>query len=377
MSEMLRICGALAEATLANEPTWLASVIRVEGSAYRRPGARMLFGRDGLLAGSVSGGCVDRDVVRTGAWCCQRGPVVRSYDASADENEPGARAGCGGKLQVLIEPVSESLTEVLRVAGEQLELERRVALATIVTARSPGPRVAQRLLCTSAGAFGELSQSSSSSTLGAALSTALGSERARAESFAYGSCEALLEVIDPAPHCFIFGSGEDAVPVAHLARMLDWRVTVCARRKQFSVGNRFAALASVKIDSLRACVEALDRCARPIAIVMGHDYEHDRSVLSALLGSRARYVGVLGPARRTQRMPHELGALGAGASSRPDRVYGPAGLHLGAETSSEIALSMIAEAQAVLAGGDAGFLRDRPVGIHESRTPRPLSAREP
>jgi len=258
------------------------------------------------------------------------------------------------------------------VAGEQLERERRVALATVVVSGSPGPSVAERLLCTSEVSFGRLSSDCSPTSLGAALSKALSSERPRAESFDYGASQALLEVIDPAPHCFLFGGGEDAVPVAQFARLLDWRVTICSEHKRFSLGDRFATLASLKIESLPACVASLNACARPIAIVMSHDYDTDRRALSALLGSRARYVGVLGPARRTQRMLHEIGALDGEAKEPLACVYGPAGLHLGAETSAEIALSMIAEAQAVLAGADAGFLRARKLGIHETRVAQPL-----
>jgi xanthine dehydrogenase accessory factor len=376
MSEFLQICRALSEAASAGDPSWLASVVRVDGSAYRRPGAHLLFGQDGRLAGGLSGGCVERDVMRSGAWSCQRGAVVRHYDAREGEGEGGAgsRTGCGGALDVLLEPVTAKLARLFGVAAERLEAEQRVALATIVTSKSAGLSPAERLLHDGAEFIGDLAQTSAGPTLRAALSEALGAERSGADYADCGSFEVMLEVIEPPPHCFIFGSGLDAVPVAQFARLLDWRVTICGVSKRFDIGDRFASLARVQVAPLDACVDELNRCARPLAIVMGHDYEQDRSALASLLGSRARYVGVLGPARRTQRMLREIAELAGASNARAGRVHGPAGLHLGGETASEIALSMIAEAQAVLAGADGCSLRERRLGIHESPSPQRLRA---
>lgn len=373
MSELIRIGRALGAVLRAGEPCWLASLIGIEGSAYRRPGARLLFGRDGALAGAISGGCVDRDVVRTGAWACRRGAIVRRFDERADELEAGSRTGCGGKLQVLIEPVSPALAEHLTTAAEELELERRTALGTVVASRGAEPALGSRALCTKStrlvGAF------ASSPALEAALAAALDSEPARVERMVRPTFEALLEIMDPAPHCFVFGTGEDVVPIAQLAGLLDWGVTVCAPGRRFSVADRFAGLAELKVDTLEACVEQLAQKARPLAIVMSHDYEQDRRTLSALLGSKALYVGMLGPARRTERMLSELGSLPEAARARLGRVHGPAGLHLGGDGAAAIALSIVAEAQAVLCGAEAGFLRDRALGIHECAAPPKLQRR--
>ncbi len=375
MSELSSICRALREATGAGEPTWLATVVGVEGSAYRRPGARLLFGRDGVLAGSLSAGCIDRDVVRSGAWSSEDGPVLRSYDASTDDSQPGSRSGCGGKLRVLIEPVSAELARLFEIMGQQLELERRIALATVVSGRAAGPRLGERLLQTRDGVHGELSGSGAAAAVQRALQAVLAAEGPRVESFDQRACEALLETVEPAPHCFVFGAGEDAVPLVRFARLLEWRVTVCAPSRRFSVGDRFAGLAELKVDPLAACIAALNRCGRPLAFVMAHDYERDREALAALLGSGARYVGVLGPARRTAQMLAEIAERTPVAKTALAPVHGPAGLHLGSETAPEIALSMIAEAQACLAGADARSLRDRKLGIHERQSRPWLDAR--
>jgi xanthine/CO dehydrogenase XdhC/CoxF family maturation factor len=177
-------------------------------------------------------------------------------------------------------------------------------------------------------------------------------------------------VIDPDPHCFIFGTGEDAVPVARFARQLDWKVTICAEGSQFSTRDRFVGLANLRIGTLSQCVADLDRAARPLALVMRHDYERDRAALAALLSSKVPYIGLLGPARRSQRMLREICAHDGPSKDRLDCVYGPVGLHLGAETPAEIALSIVSEAQAVLARAGGGFLRERRLGIHQ--TSRPL-----
>jgi xanthine dehydrogenase accessory factor len=162
-----------------------------------------------------------------------------------------------------------------------------------------------------------------------------------------GDIEVLVEAVLPPPRLFVLGTGHDAVPVATLAKNLGWDVVVCARQAKFSLRDRFATADEVLVGTDAEIAQRIDESDRALAIVMSHDYERDRDVLGTLLDSRVRYIGMLGPSARTNRMLDELGRA-------PDaRVHAPVGLELGAETPQEIALAIVAEAQAEIAHASA------------------------
>ena len=180
-----------------------------------------------------------------------------------------------------------------------------------------------------------------------------------------GQLEVLFEVIEPPPHLFIFGGEHDALPVARLARSLDWTVTVCEPHARVGSRTRLAGVAAYAAGTPAELAAAVKHAARPLALIMSHRYEFDRDVLKELLSIRTLYLGLLGPSRRAQRMLAELQAAGVpiDAAAR-QRVHAPVGLDLGAETPAEIALSAIAEAQAHLAQATGQRLRERPGAIH-------------
>lgn len=366
MSEIAAICRAWLAATRASEPTWLATIARVEGSSYRRPGARLLFSRDAVLAGALSGGCLERELVRMGPWLARQGPVSQAVDSRFDEDGPRRGSGCHGKLDVLIEPLTAVADAGLAVLGRELAAERRVALATMIQSELAQVPLGARVVRTEHALVSQVREDSLTRALDGALLATFGERGACTKYVRTQRGTALVELLEPPPHLFVFGSGVDVVPVARAAALLDWNVTVCARPGQLGVRERFIELARLSEQPIATNVAALSRCARPLAVVMSHDYEQDRSVLAALLECDVPYVGVLGPARRTERMLDEIAAdRGPIAPARRACVFGPAGLALGAETSAEIALSIVAEAQATLAGAARSPLRERGGEIHE------------
>lgn len=176
-----------------------------------------------------------------------------------------------------------------------------------------------------------------------------------------GEIEALVERVVPPPHLFVFGAGHDVTPLVGLARQLGWSVSVWDALPRVSTRERLSAAHNYLVGPVEDAVARLDRCERAAAVVMGHHLEQDRSALDALLTSRARYIGVLGPRRRSEQLLSECGRLGDCALAR---VYAPVGLSLGAETPAEIALAIVAEAQAVLSESGARALRSEPGAIH-------------
>lgn len=313
MREIAEIASRLRN--LGPQPAWLATVVAIQGSAYRRPGARLLFSRDGKLAGGISGGCLEREVMRTGEWLAQRGPVLRIFDGSRDEDGHGAaRSGCNGLVEVLIQEVTPAVSETLQRAAGELAQQRSVALTTLL----PSGRI-------------------------------------------------FVEQLQPAPHLSVFGIGDDVVPVARLATQVGFDVTVRAAHGGFGARARFSGVAPLELRPVAD--HSLAHYARLFAVVMTHDYEQDRATLAALLRSQARYIGMLGPARRTQRMLNEIQAREACPLERLACVHGPAGLHLGGEGPDAIALAIVAEAQTVLHGKQGGFLRAQKAAIHDQEQP--------
>ncbi|HEY4159147.1 MAG TPA: XdhC family protein, partial [Polyangiaceae bacterium] len=331
----------------------------VDGSAYRRPDARMLFTTGRVLTGSISNGCLEANVVRSGPWLASRGPKVRRYEAASDDERPTG-SGCGGTIDVLIEQdcgvePADPVTFIEHCLAE----ERRGVMATVYRSTLSSSAVGARLCW-------ELGQAPSSTIKNPAVEAVLlrvaeellRGPRVSSRNVAVGeSVDALLEVIEPPPHLFIFGTGADVLPVLEFATSIGWNTTVCANKHRPTTGDRFARHTRLLLGEAKACVDALDRCLHPLALVMSHDFQADTRALSALLGSRSEYIGVLGPARRLERLLDELPALPP--FNRLAAVHGPAGLDLGAETPAEIALSIVSEAQAALRRTDAESLRDR------------------
>jgi xanthine dehydrogenase accessory factor len=352
----------------------LATVVRVVGSSYRRIGARMLIAGDRWVSGSVSGGCLEGDVVRKAWWCTRGGlPALLSYDSTDDELGWGIGLGCNGLVDLLLQPCllgqpddpladARPILDPLAFLDRCLVSEKPAALATVFRSADGGIAVGAQLQI---GPDGDVRASvgdpALAATLGARARAALRS--GQPEVVAVGGVEALVEPILPPPHLYLFGAGPDAVPLASLASGLGWTVTVCDAGGRARTLKRFPGADQVLLGS------AADDLAAGIgqdgqagfAVVMAHHYERDRQTLGALLRSRVRYIGVLGPRRRTQRMLADL-------KLAPDaRLHAPIGLDIGSETPAEIALAISAEIQAILAGAAAGHLRDRAGSIHGRR----------
>jgi xanthine/CO dehydrogenase XdhC/CoxF family maturation factor len=168
----------------------------------------------------------------------------------------------------------------------------------------------------------------------------------------------------------VCGAGNDAIPVVRLAAMAGWLVTVVDHRPSFASAERFPDAERVlRLDSSQpegALASAVRLDTFAAAVVMGHAAAHDRARLHELLaGTTMRYIGVLGPRRRTLELLD--GAPGVSRGAIPSNVYAPVGLDIGAETPDEIALAIVAECAAALAGRPPRSLRDRSGPIHEER----------
>jgi xanthine/CO dehydrogenase XdhC/CoxF family maturation factor len=312
---------------------------------------------------------LEAEIIKRGPWLTRRGPVVKVYDSSIEEDEPAGH-GCGGKVSILIEPVTLLVEDCfVRVADELMD-ERRVALITVSeSSRSSLP--IGTYLCGAEQRERDLSPSLSGAAqrLGQQLlnqaDCILTEGNHRPSNVQLEDVKALVQVVQPAPHLFIFGAGEDAVPVAQFAKLLGWSVSICTRPGRNSTRDRFLGKARLLEMSAAEAAAIAERCSRPLALVMAHDFEIDKHNLGVLLESNVSYIGVLGPSQRTERMLAELRGDGQHISTADlQRLHGPAGLRLGGETPAEIALSILAEAQALIARTEVVPLRECVEAIH-------------
>jgi xanthine/CO dehydrogenase XdhC/CoxF family maturation factor len=380
MSELRAILVAARALRCAEEPLLLATVVRVRGSSYRRPGARVLVAGARCVAGTISGGCLERDVVAKGAWRTrERRAVTVMYDGTSDD-EVRVGSGCDGVVELLVERLDGDAWGPLDAMAKCLNEERIGAAVTVIrSTRRLVPVGARLALDTDDRVVSTVEDDALRAEMAVHARAALASGRGSVCSSFERDVDWMIEPILPAPHLFVIGSGYDAVPVVALAKSTGWSVTVYDGEASFATAERFSSAdrrlvgRNVRPEALTAVIDA---CARPVGVIMSHAYEADRDALAALLASRARYIGVLGPRRRTERMLAELARSGVALTDeRLRRLHSPVGLHLGAETPEEIALAIVAEVQAALTGTHGGRLRERRGPIHAAHEGARPSAR--
>jgi xanthine dehydrogenase accessory factor len=324
-------------------PTALATVVRAEGSAYRREGAKLLVPADELAAspGMISGGCLEEDVREQARRALAEGrPRLLTYDMRAgDDGLWGLNLGCNGLVELLLEPVDG---EFWRAVAREWQAGRPVAAVAVV---SDGPLLGRRWLLLTDGSFGGQGPGDSAPGDSALADPALAAARAALEAGRSRRVEQdglalFIEVILPPPVLWVAGAGPDVPPLVEAAARAGWRVRVVDRRKWYLDPARFPladGLFAYEPDELAAQVGA-----GGYALVMHHRFEFDREYLQALLRTPVRYLGVLGPRRRTEQL------LEGGPF--PACVRSPVGLDLGGEGPAAVALSIVAELQAVRHG---------------------------
>lgn len=351
----------------SNRDAVLATVVHVKGSAYRRPGARMLILPDGRRIGSVSGGCLEGDVAKKAWWFTEGRPAVRVYDTSSEEDavwEFGL--GCSGVIQVLLERLeTESAREAMELLDSCRACRKPAVMATVIRVREgSAARVGDHLFFPATAACDDLRPH--------ALA-ALHERRSRLVHL--DDSEVFVEYIGPPPALVIFGAGHDAIPVARIAKELGWHVTVADGRPAYARVERFPLADRVVLTDSGNPLAGIEIDRETCVVLMTHNYPGDGKLLQGILPARPRYLGLLGPKRRTERLFEEIGV-----SPGADHVHAPVGLDIGAETPEAIALSIVSEIQAVLAGRSGMKLRSRRVPIHapahETGEPRITAAPE-
>ncbi|EMA47595.1 xanthine and Co dehydrogenase maturation factor [Halococcus morrhuae DSM 1307] len=344
----------------------LATIIDVEGSAYRRPGAKMLIEDDGG-AGSLTAGCLEDEVRGLANDVLDAGqPRIETYDLMGDEDVWGLGMGCNGIITVLLEPLAASH----RPAVERVEHGTDCATLTVVGGDRP---IGERAIYDPDDGFaGDLP-----TWLVADLAdrTAALFDAGRSETLSIdtdeGSVELFVDTIEAPPELVVLGSGPDVTPVVELATRVGFRVAVVAFRGALSEAD-FPAADTVHTTSPPKLRKTVDLDADTHVVVMTHNFIDDRLALGELLETPVPYIGLMGPRDRFEEMRDELAAESVSITDTDtDRIYTPIGLDLGGDAPSTIAYSIVAELLAVANDRTPHHLAERAGPIHERRAVEP------
>ena len=376
MSDLRKLAKVYEDWKTNSKPCALATVIKVEGSAYRRPGARMLINSNGESVGSISGGCLEADVVlQSQEFVIGEGKSLRLIynDATAEDVTFGVGAGCDGVVHVAIEPLyANDLLNPLERFTECVSLNTAGLLYTVIGFEElkDKARIRRAFVSSESSRFNDACEPTLRQMIESDASVLLNSEAARVPVTKTFVCQettfdCLVEKFDAKKRLFVFGAGQDAAPVVSLAANLGWLVTVIDHRRHFLVDERFVDAEGIVGLGIDDSLGDLPIDANSFALVMSHNLPSDQANLKKLLNAQCCYIGVLGPRRRTIKMLDDLRFQGMLISeARLAALRYPVGLDLGAETPEEIALSIMSEIEAVRKGHTGLPLRDQDGPIH-------------
>jgi len=346
VKEIARILDLWSSVLAAGEEAVLVTVVKTQGSSYRLPGARLLLTKHGQRVGAISGGCLEDDVVKKAWWLTEKGPIVRRYDTTPDNeiSTSGYGLGCNGIVHVLMERLTPGNAAILDLIREVRACRQPAAVAHIL---QPAAEVGQR----------ENLPADVESEVRAALAS--GASRL----VRCGEREVFIETLIPAVRLLVFGAGDDAIPLTDLAKHLGWQVAVFDGRSHYARREKFPSADEVVVRIAGAPTPAVDPWT--VAVLMSHSYSQDLEALRELAGLPLRYLGILGPSKRTTQLLEDAGLDRAHTTAK---LHGPMGLDIGADGPEQVALAVVAEIQARVNGREGGTLNVHDGSIHARET---------
>jgi xanthine dehydrogenase accessory factor len=355
MKDIQSLLAAAEALSASGEEGVLVTLVRTIGSTYRRPGARMLVLPGCRTIGTISGGCLESAVARD-AWAAARNTekVVLEVDSAPEDDTWGHASGCHGKLFLLAERILPGQTHPALHALATVRAQHRPMVLCHMFSILPDEKLAPI-----AETVTERWEHEAAVTLANAASRWV--EHRHHEK----DVAAFLEFLAPPAHLIVCGAGDDAFPLAKIASELAWTVDVLDTRSRSATRDRFPTARNVRSGNSDALAELMN--PHTAVVLMTHRFADDLEFLAALMGlsEKSAYIGILGPRRRTERLLAELESRGTRITPRQfQAIRSPVGLDLGSTSPETIALSIIAEIQAVMTARDAHPLSHRVGAIH-------------
>ena len=369
MKETEDIILAYKKAQQQNKKTALATVVHVEGSSYRRPGARMLVTEDGELTGAISGGCLEGDALRKALLAInqQKNKLV-AYDSMDDDNTIGIQLGCNGIVHILFEPIDVSdENNPVALLDKASAITTNAVIATLFSLDNTETQHGTCLLATEKGYYENGMLAELQNDLKNDIAAVFKNKTPVIKQYALQNgrhTSAFIELVKPPVELIIAGAGNDIFPLMQMAGILGWHTTIIDGRKTHANANRFPSAKKIIVGKPADAINQIAIAEQAVFVLMSHNYNYDLAMLKELMNAPCNYIGVLGPKKKLEKMLGELQQQGIDLNNT-EKIYGPVGLDIGAETAEEIALSIVAEIKAVLANKSAATLRDKDGFIHE------------
>lgn len=365
MTEIGNIIASYEKANAAGKKTALATVVKVEGSSYRQAGARMLVTEDGILTGAISGGCLEGDALRKALLAInQKQNKLITYDTS-DESilEFSVQLGCNGIVHILFEYIDAAdPNNPLEILKKVEENRTESVVLTLFSLERNAKQIGTVNVFQEGKSFVDDSYSLKNEGLNVLKSKSSQIKNIQIEN---EEQTALFHYLAPPVSLIIAGAGNDVQPVVKMADLLGWEVTVGEGRVTHSTQKRFPEAKNLIVGNAQELIQNVKIDDRTYFVLMTHNYKYDLEVLKLLLNTTCPYIGILGPKTKLQRMFDDLNQEGIILTEEDHkRIYGPIGLDIGAETSEEIALSVISEIKAVMENRKGNSLRNKTDKIH-------------
>jgi xanthine/CO dehydrogenase XdhC/CoxF family maturation factor len=373
MKEIVEIINAFDKAQHEGKQTALVTLVHVEGSSYRRPGARMLVTESGELTGAISGGCLEGDALNKALLAMhQKKNMLVTYDTTDEDDAVlGLGLGCNGIIQVLIQPVNNNEENgPMQLLKKVTASRRNNVLATLFTLKNKKAEQPGTIINKNIDGIFYVSNVNPvlKKIIEEDISASFDNQQSSFKNYKTTDTDitAYIEFVPPAVSLVIVGAGNDAEPVTAMASILGWQVTLIddGRDKNTKTG-RFAGTCQLMVVKPEDVLKNILLDDNTFFLLMTHNYNYDMAMLRELLPKQVRYIGVLGPRKKMDRMLAELETEGLRFNRQQlAAIHSPVGLDIGAEAPEEIALSMIAEIKAVMSGRSGNPLRNSNNVIH-------------
>ncbi|MEA5401395.1 XdhC family protein [Arcicella sp. DC2W] len=368
MKEIKTILEAYQQIDFNTHKAALATVVRVEGSSYRRTGARMLVSDTGEFVGGISGGCLEGDALkRARLTMAQNKATIVTYDTSDDDPyQIGVGLGCNGIIDVLLKPLDNTNPDnPVQILSQCADTRKRNVLLTFTKVKGNQPLVnlGDTYLFNSPEYFTEnfpIPALLSAIITDVETCLSIGKSQSNTYQTENGEVQIFLEVLLPAIHLVVYGGNYDIYPMVKLAKEIGWKVSVVCN--PLKVQKSLFDWADAVIEKEKGTEVSIDEYT--VALLMAHDYNTDFNNLQHLLKTEIPYIGLLGPKKRSEKMYKALAEEGKAISeSDSARIASPVGLDIGAITPEEIAISIIAEIKTVFSkrSGERLKFRDKPI----------------
>jgi xanthine dehydrogenase accessory factor len=369
MKELSQILLAYQNAKDENLAVALATVVMVNGSAYRRPGARMLITQNGNYTGAISGGCLEGDALKKAQLVIfnQKSMVVTYDTTDEDDQKFGIGLGCNGIIQILMEPIlihdSNNPIELLIKAIQQ---PNEYFLTTFFSLKNALDSQIGTRLCNFKHEFQPAVESPYNDLFLHSLPIHEGVESIKRATVTLSEDSfVFIEKFQQPYKVVIFGAGNDVIPLVKILRVMGLPIVLIDGRENLANAERFPEVNQIIVSSAEMVFDQLNVEQQDLVLLMTHNFEYEVKVLERLLEVHPRYIGILGPKKKTLKLLNRLNLPQTDDFIKAHHIYAPIGLDLGAESSEEIALSICSEILAVFNKKSPSFLRDKIGPIHQ------------